>query len=66
MLPLGGTCRYGKEGGELRDGPGDEAFFNTLKAELPDTIEVQALDTHAEDPAFVEQAVQNLIRLIEA
>ncbi len=66
MLPLGGTSRYGKEGGELRDGPGDEAFFNTLKAELPGTIEVQALDTHAEDPAFVEQAVQNLIRLIEA
>ena len=66
MLPLGGTSRYGVPGGELRDAAGDEAFFKTLRDGLPDTVEVVDVDTHAEDPAFVEEAVRRLIGLIEA
>lgn len=65
MLPLHGTSRYGVEGGELRDAEGDVAFFATLKAELPASIEVVERQTHAEDPAFVGEAVERLIGLIE-
>ena len=36
-----------------------------LKARLPRTLEVVERDTHAEDPAFVEEAVDRLIALIE-
>ncbi len=65
MLPLDGTSRYGAEGGPLRDPEGDSAFFAALKDALPDTIEVVERQTHAEDPAFVAEAVERLIALIE-
>ena len=66
MLPLGGTGSYAREGGPLRDPEGDRAFFAELKAGLPASIEVVERDTHAEDPAFVREAVDRLIALIEA
>ncbi|MEM7261933.1 MAG: Tm-1-like ATP-binding domain-containing protein [Planctomycetota bacterium] len=66
MLPLDGTGRYAMPGGDLRDVEGDRAFFEALRAELPDTIEVIARETHAEDPEFVRECVDRLIGLIEA
>jgi uncharacterized protein (UPF0261 family) len=66
MLPLAGTSRYGVEDGPLHDPEGDRVFFETLKANLPESIEVVERDTHAEDPAFVAEAVERLISLIEA
>jgi uncharacterized protein (UPF0261 family) len=66
MLPLAGTSRYGVEGGPLRDPVGDRAFFDTLKAALPNTIEVVEREAQAEDEAFVAEAVERLIGLIEA
>lgn len=65
MLPLAGTSRYGVEGGPLRDTEGDAAFFKTLKGALPPTIEVVERDLGAEDPDFVDEAVDRLIALIE-
>jgi uncharacterized protein (UPF0261 family) len=66
MMPRGGTGSYAMEGGVLRDPEGDDAFFEALKAKLPDTIEIVERDTHAEDPEFVKECVDRLIALIEA
>jgi len=66
MLPLAGTSRYGVPGAELHDPEGDRAFFAALRAALPDTIERVERDLGPEDPAFVDEAVERLIRLIES
>src|SRR5690606_12375657 len=65
MLPLRGTSRYGSEGGPLRDPEGDRAFFRALKESLPEAVEVVEADAGAEDPGFVDAAVDRLIALIE-
>jgi uncharacterized protein (UPF0261 family) len=65
MLPLLGTGRYAMPGGPLNDPDGDKVFFAELKAHLPPGIEVVERNTHAEDPAFVAEAVDRLIALIE-
>ncbi|MHC5108356.1 MAG: Tm-1-like ATP-binding domain-containing protein [Planctomycetota bacterium] len=66
MMPLGGTGSYAREGGPLYDPECDGVFFSELKRCLPDSIEVVERDTHAEDPAFVKEAVDRLVRIIEA
>jgi uncharacterized protein (UPF0261 family) len=66
MLPLKGTSRYGIEGSPLHDPAGDQAFFDAIKSGLPDNIEVLERDMHAEEPAFVKEAVERLVSLLEA
>jgi uncharacterized protein (UPF0261 family) len=66
MIPLGGTSRYGVEGGPLRDAASDQRFFAALKANLPATVEVVEVDAGAEDPEFVRQACDRLIGLMPA
>jgi uncharacterized protein (UPF0261 family) len=65
MLPLAGTGSYAKPGGPLNDPVSDAAFFAELKARVPRTLDVVERHTHAEDPAFVREAVDRLIALIE-
>jgi uncharacterized protein (UPF0261 family) len=65
MIPKLGTGSYAKPGGPLNDPAGDAVFFAELKACTPKTIEVVERDLHAEDPAFVAEAVDRLIGLIE-
>jgi uncharacterized protein (UPF0261 family) len=65
MLPLAGTGSYAKPGGPLHDPVSDARFFAELKARVPPTLSVVERDTHAEDPAFVREAVDRLIALIE-
>jgi uncharacterized protein (UPF0261 family) len=64
MLPLGGTGSYARADGPLYDPEGDRVFFAELKARLPKCIEIVERNTHAEDPAFVEEAVHRLITMI--
>jgi uncharacterized protein (UPF0261 family) len=66
LMPLKGVSRYSAEGGELYNPELDAAYWEALQQVLPDTIEVEALDYTAEDPAFVAYAVDRLIRFIEA
>ncbi len=66
MLPTLGTGSYAMPGGPLNDPKGDKAYFDALKAALPAAIEVVERPLHAEDPAFVEEAVERLIALVEA
>ena len=65
LMPLKGVSSYSAEGGELYNPELDAAYWQALQDNLPDTIEVEALDLTAEDPAFVEHAVKTLINLIE-
>ena len=65
MIPKGGVGRYSYAGGILEDKSSDEAFFNRLKEKMPKNIEVLERDTNAEDPAFVREAIDLLIELIE-
>jgi uncharacterized protein (UPF0261 family) len=65
MLPLAGTGSYAKPGGPLHDPASDAAFFAELKARVPRSLDVVERNTHAEDPAFVREAVDRLIALIE-
>ena len=65
VLPTKGVSRYSAEGGILEDPESDEAFFNEIRSTLPENIELIERETHAEDPEFVEEAVNLLISLIE-
>jgi len=65
MIPRLGTGRYAMPGGPLHDPEGGRVFFDELVARVPDTIEVVEREAHAEDPAFVEEAVDRLIARIE-
>jgi uncharacterized protein (UPF0261 family) len=66
MIPTLGTGSYAMPGGPLNDPRSDKAYFTALKSAVPATIEVIERPLHAEDPAFVEEAVDRLIGLIEA
>ena len=66
MMPAAGTSCYGAEGGPLRDPAGDQAFLDEIRVGLPSSIELVVRDLHAEDPDFVDEAVDRLIALIES
>lgn len=66
MIPTLGTGSYAMPGGPLNDPKGDKAYFAALAAAVPSTIEIVERDRHAEDPAFVEEAVNRLVALIDA
>ncbi len=65
MIPTLGTGRYAMPGGPLNDPADDAIFFAEIKAHVPAAIEVVERAAHAEDPSFVEEAVDRLIGLIE-
>ncbi len=44
---------------------GDRALLDELKNCLPAAVELVERDTHAEEPAFVKEAVDPLITMIE-
>ena len=52
-------------GGPLNDPDGDAISFAELKAHVPSGIEVVERAAHAEDPAFVAEAVDRLVALVE-
>ncbi len=65
MIPKGGVGRYSKADAILFDAASDAAFFDHLKNNLPSNIEVIERDHYVEDAAFVREAVDLLIGLIE-
>ncbi len=64
MLPLRGVGRYSVPGGPLHDPESDAAFFAALRQELPPGVRVVEVDAEAEAPAFVQEAVRQLIGLM--
>ncbi|MBT8036751.1 MAG: Tm-1-like ATP-binding domain-containing protein [Verrucomicrobiae bacterium] len=65
LMPLKGVSSYSAEGGELYNPELDDAYWQSLQKELPNSIKVESLDLTAEDPAFVDHAVNALISMIE-
>ena len=65
MIPLDGVSRYSTASGPLHNPEDDQAFFAALKAGLPARMEVYEMETDAEDPVFVQQAVTRLVAMIE-
>ena len=65
LLPLRGVSRYSVPGAALHDPESDGAFFAALRNGLPDTVDIVEIDAAAEDPAFVRQAVDRLVAMIE-
>lgn len=65
LMPLKGVSSYSAEGGELYNPELDAAYWESLQKELPDTIEIEAMDVTAEDHALVERAVNYLIEKLE-
>ena len=66
LLPLRGVSSYSVEGGELRDTDADAALFAAAHDEFDGRIPVMDVDAAAEDTAFVDRAVAELIKLINA
>ena len=66
IMPTRGVSRYSADGMVLEDPESDEVFFNEIRSTLPENFELIERETHAEDPAFVKEAVELLISLIEA
>lgn len=65
LMPLKGVSRYSAAGGELEAPELDAAYWDSLQKYLPQTIEKEALNLTAEDPDFVQYAVERLIALME-
>ncbi|NWK54623.1 Tm-1-like ATP-binding domain-containing protein [Verrucomicrobiaceae bacterium N1E253] len=65
LMPLKGVSSYSAEGGELYNPELDAAYWDSLKKELPENIQIEALNLTAEDPEFVQHAVTTLIKMIE-
>ena len=62
LIPTKGVSSYSVPGGALEDSDADAAFFAALHKHVDhDIIEIEA---GAEDPAFVDQAVDMLLSLI--
>lgn len=65
MIPKGGVGSYSVKDGPLYDPESDAAFFARLREKMPKNIEIIERETYAEDPAFVKEAVELLVSLIE-
>ena len=66
LMPLKGVSAYSAEGGELYNPDLDASYWASLQKYLPSTVELQSLNLTAEDPAFVEHAVETLVAKMEA
>jgi uncharacterized protein (UPF0261 family) len=65
LMPLKGVSAYSREGGELYNPELDAAYWLSLQRHLPPQVEIQSLNLNAEDPLFVEHAVETLIAMME-
>ena len=65
MMPLGGVSSYSVDGGALVDRAADAAFWEALRNSLPEGLRTIEVEAGAEDAAFVDRAVDELVALIE-
>lgn len=65
MFPARGTSRYAVPGGPLHDPEGDAFFLEELRRSLPENVQLIVRDAGAEDPEFVEEAVDRLVLQLE-
>ena len=65
LIPRGGVGRYSKVDASLFDKESDDAFFDYLKKNIPESIEIVDCEEYVEDPVFVRRGVDLLIGMIE-
>jgi uncharacterized protein (UPF0261 family) len=56
-MPLHGTGEWDREGADLHDREGLEAFMAELQATLPANVEAHPIEGHINDPIFAETAL---------
>jgi uncharacterized protein (UPF0261 family) len=61
LFPMKGFDSYSAEGGAFWDPEADAVFVETLKAELPASVQVVVRDTDINDPAFATEAADILL-----
>jgi len=66
MAPTNGLSSYSVPGGALVDAEADRALLDALRDSLPGSVHYIEIDAGAEDDAFVDAAVDQLVELIRA
>jgi uncharacterized protein (UPF0261 family) len=66
FIPLRGVSMIDKEGGVFCDTKADRLLFGALQATLDPTVEVIALDTDINDPAFAIAMAEKLDQLYQS
>jgi len=62
LLPTGGMNEWDRPGAPLHDAEGLSAFVDEMQAVCPGNVEMQVLDAHINDRAFVDAALAVLDR----
>ena len=65
LMPRKGVSSYSVQGGELYNQSLTDGYWESLQKHLPSKLPKEALDYAAEEPQFVEYAVEKLIQLME-
>jgi uncharacterized protein (UPF0261 family) len=65
MVPRKGWSVYGAPGGVLHDGTGNRILVKALREHLKEGIRFTEIDSHINDPAFVDACVDQLISYME-
>lgn len=58
ILPEHGCGEWDREGAELYDKAGLTAFLDELRNTLPENVETHSVNSHINDPAFAEKALE--------
>jgi uncharacterized protein (UPF0261 family) len=66
VLPTKGLSSYSIAGGDLYDLESDTVFHQAVRDLIPEFIPLIEVEAGAEDPAFVERCIDELINLIES
>ena len=64
LLPLRGFSFPNREGHELWDPVGNQAFIKTFKAKIAPSIDVEEVDAHINDPAFIDRVVASYLDMV--
>ena len=66
LLPLKGISSVAVEGGVFHDPEADAALFGAIRQHLASQVRLEDMDTHINDPAFAERAVELLAGMTKA
>src|SRR5690606_36460851 len=66
LLPLKGISSVAVEGGVFHNPEADAALFGAIRQHLASQVRLEDMDTHINDPAFAERAVELLAGMTKA
>jgi len=65
VIPSQGFSAYDQKGEMFYDPQADEAFVETVRQAVRETVQVVSVDAHINDDAFAEGAVELFMRMVE-